>query len=252
MKRALFKWPKRVIGKDITIPGIVAKIQSWFGRSHFFLLIFSWSIIFLLYAFRYNYQKLQHTAYTTDTIIWMHNADYNTIDNSDTKNNTITTDILDNNTSDIMESWEEITSKRLRSQWTVQKNTDEDAIMLLYTLYESINNNNYDSALYFDNYMRSSDFVRRYFWKKSIDRLVSHTINGLTIYNISTDSDIRDDKLQVSYNISYTLSDNQQVFKEYWVVTLRNQWWWKIATMRCETKWCSTHPIFQQSRYGIK
>jgi hypothetical protein len=94
---------------------------------------------------------------------------------------------------------------------------------VIYDFYGAINTEKYNINDYFDSYMRTSDLVRSYFTASKMTALINKTINGIEIVQAKSEPADRNDRMQVSYTISYTLLDNQQSFTEDWVVTLRNQ-----------------------------
>lgn len=245
IKRALFRSPRRLIGYDYTMPSFIIKIKNFVSRLSPSILLLWWSIVLLIYAivssiYTPKDYNMHHNSWAEKTPLVISDSTHN---ESITRDKLI--DIIMTNTQDIGTIYMPNINTEESTWW-------EWFIQVIYDLYNAMNDGTYTVEKYFDNYMRRTTTVQQYFTPTRIEKLIAATTNGISVDDVSIVSDIIQNRIHIDYRVSYTLQSTQQTFTEDWSVILRNQWWWKIGTIRCETRWCSTHPIFNPARYGIR
>jgi len=243
VKRALFKWPKRIIQDTDGKTHIIDKIKIFFGHTSGSVWLLLASGVFLLYAVWSAFWPKTITAIAlhpaADDVIQDPIARQTPIMSAPAINN----DNLDDQQPPVM------------PEQTVQEPTPviADTIQHIYTMYDAINDGSYTPADYFDSYMQTSDLVKMYFTTKRLTTLRAAIDGDIRITNAEEFATDRRDRIGVRYELSYNLANNSQTFAETRAVTLRPQaWWWRIGTVRCETRWCSVNPFFNMERYGIR
>lgn len=239
VKRALFKWPKRIIQDANTRIHIIDKIKTFFWNTSGSIWLLIASGVFLLYAV---WSAFWPKAITS---IALHPSASDSI--QDPIVTPVETTVITNNETPIVQ---ETTPQEPIIE--VQAPAVVDTLQHIYNMYNSINNGNYIAADYFDSYMQTSDLVNMYFTAKRLTSLraaIDGNINVVSAEEFATD---RKDRIGVRYELSYKLLNNSQIFTETRAVTLRPQaWWWRIGTVRCETRWCSVNPFFNVEKYGM-
>lgn len=238
IKRALFKWPKRIVQDAYTHIDIVDKIKTFFGRTWGSIWLLIASGLFLLYAAWSAFWPKTMTIVSLhpaadaapDIVIPVQNpTTYDTDSPATTQEPSIADSLIATSTPVVA-----------------------DTIQHIYTMYDAINNGSYTPSDYFDSYMQTSDLVKTYFNTKRLTTLRAAIDGDITVASAEEFATDRRDRIGVRYDLTYTLTNNQS-FTETRSVTLRPQWeWWKIGTIRCETRWCSINPFFNMERYGLK
>lgn len=242
VKRALFKWPKRIVQDAYTHIDIVDKIKTFFGRTWGSIWLLIASGLFLLYAAWSAFWP------KTMTIVSLHPA----ADAAPDIATPVQNPIISNPTTDDTDSPATTQEPSIADSLIVTSTpVVADTIQHIYTMYDAINNGSYTPSDYFDSYMQTSDLVKTYFNTKRLTTLRAAIDGDITVASAEEFATDRRDRIGVRYDLTYTLIN--QSFTETRSVTLRPQWeWWKIGTIRCETRWCSINPFFNIERYGIK
>lgn len=241
VKRALFKWPKRILKDTDAKLHIVDKIKAifWHMSGSVWLLIASG--VFLLYAAWSTFGP------KTMSTIALHPASDIPQDIVVTPTPVMSAPSISNDT--ISPESEEPTNPLVEPSTPALP----DTLQHIYDMYAAINDGSYIPANYFDSYMQTSDLVTMYFTSKRLTTLRSAIQGDISITDAEEFATDRRDRIGVRYVLSYTLVDTQKTFDETRSITLRPQaWWWRIGTMRCETWWCSVNPFFNMEKYGIK
>lgn len=242
VKRALFKWPKRILKDTDAKLHIVDTLKSifWHMSGSVWLLIASG--VFLLYA--------AWSAFGPKTIstIALHPASNIPQDTVVTPTPVMSAPRISNDT--IAPETEEPATTPL-----VEPSTPvlPDTLQHIYAMYAAINDGSYIPANYFDSYMQTSDLVTMYFTSKRLTTLRASVNGNIQVVSAEEFATDRNDRIGVRYTLNYKLINNDTTFTETRSVTLRPQaWGWRIGTVRCETRWCSVNPFFNIEKYGIK
>lgn len=243
VKRALFKWPKRILHEAHTKIHIIDKIKIFFGNISGSIWILIASGIFLLYAAWSTFVP------KTLTTIAVHPAsDTNKAPIIEQTQTTISAPITETQSSIIEDKNTVVQEPIVETQAPIVA----DTIQHIYTMYDAINDGSYTAGDYFDSYMQKSDLVKMYFTPKRLATLRAAIQWDISITSAEEFATDRKDRIGVRYILNYTLN-TQQSFNETRSVTLRPQaWWWRIGTMKCETWWCSVNPFFNMEKYGIQ
>lgn len=244
VKRALFKWPKRIISDTGATLHIIDKIKAIFWRMSGSVWLLIASGLFLLYAAR--------TTFWHKTIpsIALHPASDIPQNTATTPTPVMSTPQLHNEAPDPL--LQETTTTIITE---TQANTPiiPDTLQHIYTMYAAINDGSYAPADYFDSYMQTSDLVKMYFTSKRLTALRASIDWNISVVNAEEFATDRNDRISVRYTLNYKLINNDTNFTETRSVTLRPQsWGWRIGTVRCETRWCSVNPFFNMEKYWIK
>jgi hypothetical protein len=92
--------------------------------------------------------------------------------------------------------------------------------------------------------LRNTSTINTYFNQKRLTRFINNLTDSKITIAATSSSDTT-----ITYTINYTLKQSQQTFTETRIVQLTNN---QIASMRCDTQWCSRMPFFNPGKYNLK
>ena len=131
--------------------------------------------------------------------------------------------------------------------------TPTTAVETIQEYFNRLSNHLFDEAfdLFSPSLQRSSE-IREHFTSFRMNPFVlwiEWKLEPTNFQYISTSAYWRD---RYSFDLSYTLSSNQERYDETWEVVVDTSWdEIKIASIVCITKGCSRHPIFWPESYGL-
>lgn len=246
VKRALFKWPKRILKDTEAKTHIIDKIKNIFWQISGSVWLLIASGVFLLYAAWSSFGP------STMTEIALHPAANDSVQDpivAPIQTPTMLAPIANNENPPIENQEQTIQESIIETPALIVA----DTIQHIYTMYEAINDGSYSPTDYFDSYMQTSDLVKMYFTTKRLTTLRAAMDGDIRIISAEEFATDRRDRIGVRYVLNYTLTNTQKSFNETRAAILRPQaWGWRIGTMRCETWWCSVNPFFNMEKYGVK
>ncbi len=125
---------------------------------------------------------------------------------------------------------------------------------MVYAFFDRLSNQDFDSLFdLFDGPLQRSQEMKEHFTAfRMVPFLAGIQWNKLVPNNIQYVGKSANGNDEYRFDLSYQLSSTQEEYNETWKMVLKeidgNQ---KIASVMCETKKCSYHPLFWPENFGL-